>query len=744
MRDYLAIVFILLCMLASAKETETGEEIWIDGRSFYKSAKNQKKTTLYFSKWTSDLHSFLKDAHYYVAIQLTDNFDPIPDDGQSFPSLKTLSAVADEKLKEDYFQFLESFGRTHGVNHMVLPDTATLTSLEKETLDHANRYSPFYFVQKSTLTYGLPNSRKDFKSKTDSDTIIWVAEHHASIDKIGKWKGKSKHVKSSFYTGLHRSKRAKYVPAYSLPESLSELIFEHSIIAIDSDRRLPLREHVVSYLGADEKLKNRLSQYVKLLDYRKKGVACIVDLRNYEIATEERDVIIQYDHVPESNTALLVPETPTLTEDIIIGKMLFGSQAIVGRSEYEGNREVKNMHYLGYSDPEIEGMNAEHFRWVDSLASDAIKKHATPGMQLAVVKNGQLVMNKSYGFYTYDSLRPVKKDTRYDIASVTKVVATLPAVALLIDQGKIHLDDSISTYLPQFTGSNKSHVTIRQLLAHQAGLKSYVPFWSMMMGGDRLDAFYYKTPADEANDIRTYGLEPHPHMLDSLKSFIIDSRLIKNTKKYHYSDLGFMILHLLVEKVSGSSLDKFLSENFYQPMGINHTYFNPKQKEVSLEDIAPTEYDLRYRNYQVWGEVHDRNALVFGGVAGHAGLFSTASDLAKIMSMFLNDGYYGGKQYISKATLDQLNIRHFRSNRRGLGWDKRGKKNMVASVAASDQSFGHTGFTGTMVWADPQKDLIYVFLSNRIYPNADNWTLGNLHTRTNIHDVLYQALKKTN
>ncbi|NQZ77778.1 MAG: serine hydrolase, partial [Ekhidna sp.] len=177
-----------------------------------------------------------------------------------------------------------------------------------------------------------------------------------------------------------------------------------------------------------------------------------------------------------------------------------------------------------------------------------------------------------------------------------------------------------------------------------------------------------------------------------------------------------------------------------EPMNLENTYFNPMKKGVPPMNIAPTEYDHRYRNYQVWGEVHDRNALVFGGVSGHAGLFSTSRDLAKIMSMFLNGGYYGGRRYLSQETTSLFNQRFFLENRRGLGWDKRGLDESDTKEV-EDHSFGHTGFTGTMVWADPDEELIFVFLSNRIFPNADNWKLGQLSTRTNIHNVIYQSLE---
>lgn len=745
MRGYLQIVFILIGISGFASNTESNEEVWIDGSSFYKSIKHKKQSTLYFKEWSSYASQFLEDDNYFVAIQLDELFDPLPEDNINLPRLSTIAAISEQNLRKDYYGFLESFGRTYGINHMVLPDTLNLSNYEREVVREANRHSPFYFLHKSSLSYSLPESKREFESEAETKPTIWVADQDESTKKLSKWSDKlGDDDRLSFYANLRAAKLEEFIPAFELPNSLTNSIFTASTIAIDPSERFPLQEQVISYIGSDQQLKKRLSQYATVLGYRVPDVPCIVDQRFGSDKAEEGDIVIGYRNHGSGITTLLLPELEIDNQDVLVGKMLFGASGIQGRSSLEGARQVSNYGYLGYTDAEWSGFDTYHLQWIDSLAHDAIRKFATPGMQVAVVKNGSVVLEREYGHFTYDSLHPVSKNTVYDIASITKVVATLPAVALLVDQGKINLDDSLSVYLSEFGKSNKSRVTVRQMLAHNAGLLSYVPFWSMMMDGDRLDAFYYKTPEDEAKDIRTYGLEPDPIMLDSLKSFIVRSKLIKNQSEYNYSDLGFMILHLLVERVSGIPFDRFVIENFYQPMGLKYTTFNPIRNGFSPLDIAPTEYDQRYRNYQVWGEVHDRNALVFGGVAGHAGLFSTALDMAKMMSMFLNGGYYGGKQYLSKETLDQFNFRYFENNRRGLAWDKKDGKKDSASKLASDQSFGHTGFTGTMVWADPEEDLIYVFLSNRIYPDANNWKLGELNTRTNIHDVIYQSIRSAN
>ncbi|WP_462254349.1 serine hydrolase domain-containing protein [Ekhidna sp.] len=742
MRDYLLAVCTLLSTSLFALDGEINEGVWIDGDSFYESIKHKKRSTIYFSDWSVHADQFLKDENYFVALQLNERFDPLPNDKISLPSLSTIAAIGDKELRKAYYKFLENFGRTNGINHVVLPDTTGFNKFQKEVINEANQYSPFYFLNKSSLSYSLPSTKKDFESEVENHPIIWIAGQDDNISKIKRWSKKvEKEDIGWFYNALKAYKISKYNPAKSIPDDLSESIFSSSVIAIDPHQVFPLTDQVVTYLGMDQGLKKRLSQYVNVLDYRVPGVTCIVDNRRYAKEIQEGDILISTDKTQQTEQGIILPEIRIEDQDLVIAKMLFGASGIKGRSDHLHARQISNQMYLGYSDLEREGFNTTHLSWIDSIAADAIKKFATPGMQLAVVKSGSIVKEVSYGHYTYDSLMPVSNDTRYDIASVTKVVATLPAIALLIDQGKIQLDDSVSIHLDSFKGSNKSGVTIRQLLAHNAGLRAYVPFWSMVMDGDRLDAFYYKNAEDEANDVRTYGLEPHPSMADSLKSFIVQSKLIDNPKEYRYSDLGFMILHLLVEEVSGMSFEEFLKVNFYLPMGLNQTGFNPVQNGVSPKEIAPTEYDERYRSYQVWGEVHDRNALVFGGAAGHAGLFSTASDLAKMMYLFINNGFYGGKQYISKQTIEKLNSRYFENNRRGLGWDKKDGDKDSASSLASDASFGHTGFTGTMVWADPKTDLIFVFLSNRIYPDAENWKLMSLNTRTRIHDVLYQSLE---
>lgn len=742
MRNLLYIALLIEALLATGSAVTLVEEaVWIDGSSFYKSHSKQKGATIYFEEWSPFTKQLIEDKNYYIALQLSSSFNPFPQNQVELPNIRDLSSIGDSLVIQKYFGFLESYGRAHGISHMVLPDTSGYDQLQKNLISKANEHSPYYFLSRSLLSRSLPNNKKEFVDSENS--TIWITEQYQSLSKLNRWSNKlGEDKRQSFYKQLEKAKDAPFIPAYELPEFLAESVFRSSVVAIDPYGYFPLKSKAICYLGEDLELQQWLSKYVPVFGYRREGMVTIVDNRITNHESREGDIVITRateEIAFGKNSLLMLPTVAIEKQALILSKMLFGAEPVMGLSVNPYNR-ILQAGRLGWSDPDFEGLKAEELKGVDSIASEAISKFATPGMQLAVVKNGSFVFQKSYGYLTYDSLKAVENSTLYDVASLTKVIATLPAVALLVDQGKISLDDTLGMHIPAFAQANKSHITIRRLLAHQAGLAAYIPFWSMMMDGDRLDAFYYKTPEDEKNDIRSYGLQPDPIMVDSLKSFIVRSDLNKNNDEYRYSDLGFMILHLLVEEVSGVGFDAFVSTHFFEPMQMDMTRYNPVAKGHLLENIAPTEFDQRYRNYQVWGEVHDRNALVFGGVAGHAGLFSTASDLAKMMYMLHNGGSYGGRQYISRETLDSFNHRYFENNRRGLGWDKKDGKKDAASKLASDRSYGHTGFTGSMVWADPESDLIYIFLSNRIYPDAENWRLAELNTRTRIHDVLYKAL----
>jgi CubicO group peptidase (beta-lactamase class C family) len=369
-----------------------------------------------------------------------------------------------------------------------------------------------------------------------------------------------------------------------------------------------------------------------------------------------------------------------------------------------------------------------------------------PGCQILVAKNGVVVYNKSFGNLTYDNSQPVTSNTVYDIASITKVAGTLQAVMFLEERGMIDLDKKASYYLPEFNNTNKEDLVIRDILTHQAGLIPFIPYWKKTIDSAGFNAtFYSSTRSDLFCNEVVPGVYSISSMEDSLWKWTIESNLLKKNKKtkqydYQYSDLGFYIMKRICEKQLNQPIDEFLAQNFYRPLGLSTMTYKPLGK-ISIDQIAPTEDDKLFRRSLVRGCVHDPGAAMFGGVAGHAGLFSNALDLAVLMQMNLQQGYYGGEKFFLPSTVGEFSKRQFDKNRRGLGWDKPDPDgNGPTSDYASPNTFGHTGFTGTAVWIDPDQNLVYVFLSNRVYPDAGNTKLIKNNIRTKIHDVIYESI----
>jgi len=401
---------------------------------------------------------------------------------------------------------------------------------------------------------------------------------------------------------------------------------------------------------------------------------------------------------------------------------------------------------LGYSIPEDVGMDSNTLKKIEQIALDAIDYRATPGCQVLAVKNGKVVYEKGFGYLTYDRLEPVTDETVYDIASVTKVAATLQAVMFLEGEGLLDLDKKASYYLPEMKKTNKRNLIIKDILAHQAGLIPFIPYWRNTVDEfGVLPAFYQTTPDSVFNIEVAKGLYTSRAMQDSLWKWTLDSDLREKPRRkpydYKYSDLGFYIAFKIAESLLNQNLSDFLEDNFYKPLGLSYLTFRPLCK-MPEDQIAPTENDVYFRKQLIRGMVHDPGAAMCGGVAGHAGLFSNAHDLAKLFQMNLQDGYYGGVQYLEPGVVEKFSKKQFDNNRRGLGWDKPSvdERLNVTSRYASYKTYGHTGFTGTAVWIDPEFDLIYVFLSNRIYPDADNIKLIRSDVRTRIHDVIYESI----
>lgn len=399
---------------------------------------------------------------------------------------------------------------------------------------------------------------------------------------------------------------------------------------------------------------------------------------------------------------------------------------------------------LKYSLPEEVGLQSRDLILIDSIVQRAIRSGAMPGCQVLVAKDERIIYNKSFGTHSYADTTRVSDNDLYDIASMTKIAATSLATMSLFEKGELDINQPISRYLSDAKGTNKDDAIIREMLAHQAGFQSWSPFWKNTMKGDSPSLEIYHKIADEDYTFRVAdSLYIRNDYRDSIVEWIYQSK-IGERGKYVYSDFGPILMKEIVEEVSSTLFDQFLERNYYRPLGLHNTAFRPREK-FSLQRLIPTENDTSFRKQLIHGDVHDPAAAMMGGVSGNAGLFSNANDIAIIMQMLLNRGLYGGKQYLRQTTVNYFTKQQFPGNRRGLLFDKPEPDSAKASPVCHDVSlkaFGHQGFTGTCAWVDPQYSLVYIFLSNRINPDASNDKLLKMNVRTDIQQVIYDAIKK--
>ncbi|MFL5763404.1 MAG: glycoside hydrolase family 3 N-terminal domain-containing protein [Bacteroidia bacterium] len=400
---------------------------------------------------------------------------------------------------------------------------------------------------------------------------------------------------------------------------------------------------------------------------------------------------------------------------------------------------------FSYDIPEILGVDSKALNRIDSIAMKGIKEKVYPGCQILVAKNGVVIYQKSFGYHTYENKIKVKNDDLYDIASITKIAASTASVMKLVDEGKINMDEHLCAYLPWLEGSNKQNIVLREMMTHQAGLKDWIPFWMKTVNkdGSYKEGIYNKTPNDFYTKRVANDLYINKDYEDTIYKAIINSP-VKDPGKYVYSDLGYYFLKKIIEDKTQSALNVYVNKTFYAPLGLQTMGYKPLAR-FDLNRIVPTEFDAKFRKQQVHGDVHDQGAAMLGGVGGHAGLFSDANDLAVMMQMYMNYGTYGGKRYIDSATLAEFTrCQYCVENRRGIGFDKpemNPDKDSPVCKAVSYLSFGHTGFTGTLAWADPSNQLVYIFLSNRVYPDADDNKLAKSGIRGKIQETIYEAVK---
>ena len=498
---------------------------------------------------------------------------------------------------------------------------------------------------------------------------------------------------------------------------------------------------------------NKFSQAVQDLisEVAQKENSIVVSFKNPYVLNKLKNV--------EEAAALIVAYQDTELTQQVAPQLIFGGIGANGKLPVSvGDKfksgdglEVKGGIRLGYSLPEAAGMDSKVLvTGIDSLMQQAIDAKATPGGQVLVARNGKVVFHKAYGDHTYSDTVRVKKNDLYDLASVTKISTSMAALMKLHDEGKFNLDGTLADHLPKFGRSNKKDIIFRDILTHQARFQPWIPFWKNTLRKNGSYKWWtFKKDSSARYPIKvSENMFLHRNYPDKIVKAIRKSPLSAE-KKYVYSDFFFILAPRVVESMIDESFPEYLEENFYAPLGATSVMFNPMD-EYELNQIVPTEHDYNFRKKPIHGDVHDEGAIMLGGVSGHAGLFGNANDLAKLLQMYLNMGEYGGIRYINEETLKEFTKVQFpdSNNHRALGFDKPyyNKEGVSRNTArdASASSFGHTGFTGIMVWMDPEEELLYVFLSNRVSPTRENHRLYDLDTRTNIQQVLYDAIKAEN
>ncbi len=470
-------------------------------------------------------------------------------------------------------------------------------------------------------------------------------------------------------------------------------------------------------------------------------------------------VLCLFNTLPEDNflcnnaeAIIYTPFNDSLTIDYC-GQLLFGAFSVnnilitdLGAYKKGSGLNLQGGIRFKYTIPQEIGLDSLYiFSKIDSIAKFAIRENATPGCQIFAAVDKKVFINKSYGYHTYDSLKTVSNTDLYDLASITKISATAPAMMLLSENEIIDINKRISKYLWRLKFSDKRKITFVDAFCHQAKLKPWIPFWKNALNKKKeLSSRYFNSDSSWKYPTK---------VIDSLflrrkykRKIIkqIKKSPLREEKKYKYSDLSFYFYPEIVNKYTKKGFEEFLRNNFYSKLGANSLCFNPLHS-YSRKKIVPTEKDIFFRKILIHGYVHDEGAALLGGVSGHAGLFGTANDLAKLMQMYLNYGVYGNQKYIDSLILKKWTSYQFKENgnRRGIIFDKPllvKKSRGTPSPKASKESFGHSGFTGTFTWADPKYDFLFVFLSNRVYPSRSNKKLLSFNIRTNIHTILYNAI----
>ncbi|MGY6648057.1 glycoside hydrolase family 3 N-terminal domain-containing protein [Wenyingzhuangia sp. IMCC45574] len=454
-----------------------------------------------------------------------------------------------------------------------------------------------------------------------------------------------------------------------------------------------------------------------------------------------------------SNVVVAYQNNPVFQS--VAAQQIFGALPYLGKLPVSVSNQYKvgsgitrgELKRMQYGTPKEVGLDAVKLSKIDSVANAIIKKKMTPGLQVLVARKGKVVFEKAYGYYTYDSVQRVSTNSMYDLASLTKVIGAMPLFLKGFETGKYKLDNKLAEVLPEFKESPIANLLLIDMLTHQSGLKAWIPFYLKTLDSvskQPMKKWYHSTKNKDYSVRIAQNMYMKKEYVDSVFQTIKTTPL-RDKINYKYTDLTFLLSKKMFEKFYNKPMEKIYEDFYTKNLGATRLTYKPLLK-YAKDSIVPSEKDTYYRNQTLQGDVHDMAAAMLGGVSGNAGLFGNANDVAKIMQLYLNKGFYGGKQYFRSNTFNVFNKAYFatRDNRRGLVLDKPDPKGKIGNTCncVSKESFGHSGFTGTYTWADPKTELIYVFLSNRTYPTMDNNDLGRYDIRTNIQQMIQEAIEQ--
>jgi len=563
-------------------------------------------------------------------------------------------------------------------------------------------------------------------NKTEIVPVKKLENNKIALVQMGKNKEKTFGDALNMYTK---------VDVFDLGENQNELLNKLStynlvIVGFHTDNASPWK----SYKPTDAE-----RQFIKKLNLQNKMILTLFanpySLASFPEAELADGLIMAYQNNIEANQGA--------------AQLIFGALAASGKMPVTASKlfdvgygqQSTSLHRLRIGVPEEQGIDSKKLLAIDNLVKQAIDAGAIPGCQILVAKNGQIIYNRAYGHHEYDKKTAVKTTDVYDLASITKIGASLPLIMKMYDEGKMPLDATLGSVYPKAKGTNKENLRIRDILAHQSGLPAWIPFYVKSMKNNQPDPRYY---SDTMNVDFPMQVSAHLYMskiqVDSMYKQIFAAPLGANS--YKYSDVGYYFFQDIIQNHYNKTLDAVATEYFYAPLGATTLTYNPLSK-MDKKVIPPTEDDKYFRFEKIQGYVHDQGAAMMGGVAGHAGLFSNATDLAKLMQMYMQFGEYGGHRYVDSATVAEFIRCQFcdKNNRRGVGFDRpTGTESGPTCNCVSMLSFGHSGFTGTIAWSDPKDKIVYIFLSNRTWPDAENRKLIQMNTRSKIQQVIYDAL----